>query len=223
MIAGQTLTIPRIIHTTWIGNKPAPTHYIETWKKHHPDWEFKLWDNKAVFESGRVWRLQAWIDLFVKHELWAGAADCIRYETLCEFGGFNAGADAICFERIDELFTDANFDAYLSYENEKVRGHLVTPLLACSPNNIVAKAAIEVLALQTPKLGQPWMTTGNLFMERLIELLQYDRLKVWPSHLFIPRHYTGAKYEGNGKVYGEHMWGSLGGYEHNSVKDKYEK
>ena len=33
-------------------------------------------------------------------------------------------------------------------------------------------------------------------------------MNVYPSHYFIPRHYTGLQYEGNDKIYAEQYWGS---------------
>ena len=31
--------IPKIIHQIWIGPKPAPTKFMDTWKEENPDFE----------------------------------------------------------------------------------------------------------------------------------------------------------------------------------------
>ena len=200
------MTIPKIIHTVWVGDRPAPMQWINTWKEKHPDWEHILWDNDKVF--GRKWRNQKHIDWLRERKMWAGIADVIRVEYLHEYGGFAGGADSVCYENIEELFQDPYYDAYTCYENEKVTGELTAPLLACAKGSNMAEYLIQMLGMKE-KLGTtPWKTTGNLFMMHAIKALEYPRLKIWPSYLFLPEHHTGAKYQGSGKVYGSHMWGT---------------
>ncbi len=212
----MTNQIPKILHTTWVGGE-MPTDvrvWLDTWKQRHPSWEFMLWDNDAVFS--RKWRNQKHIDHYRALGDWAGVADIVRIETLFEYGGANFGADSECFEAIDELFVEQQADAFLSYENEKVRGGLLTPLLACTKQNDFAFVLMSVLMLKE-KLGQPWLSTGNTFTTALAQALEYPRLKIWPSHYFLPVHYTGERYEGGGKVYGTHHWGSHGAYKQPTV------
>lgn len=201
----QPLTIPRIYHTFWFGTRPAPMEWIRTWADKNPEWEHRLWDNEAL--AAREWHLQKHIDYFREREIWAGVADCVRLEVLFAHGGFAAGADSVCLEPIDELFTDPKFDAYTCYENETVMGELVSPLLGCSAGNPLAEALITMLKLKEKVGDVPWLTTGNLFTMHAIKALEYPRLKIFPSYTLLPEHHTGLKYEGEGKVYARHMWG----------------
>lgn len=200
------MTIPKIMHTVWVGDLPVPWEWINTWKDKHPDWEHILWDNEAVF--GRQWRNQKHVDFMSENKLWAGVADIIRYEYLHEHGGFAAGADSVCYERIDELFMDPAFDAYTCYENEAITKDLVSPLLGCSKGNKLANDLIEILGRKEKLTTTPWRTTGNLFMMHAIAALEYPRLKIWPSHLLLPEHHTGLMYDGKDKIYARHMWGT---------------
>lgn len=205
------LTIPRIYHTIWVGSRPAPMEWIRTWQEKNPEWQQLLWDNEIVF--GRTWRNQALVDFYREREIWAGVADVVRLEILHEHGGFAAGADSICLQPIDELFADTAFDAYTCYENELATGELVSPLLGCSQGNPLAKALIEVLHAKAELLKEgvgvvPWKTTGNLFTMHALKALQYPRLKIFASHTLLPEHHSGVKYEGTGKVYAHHMWGT---------------
>lgn len=199
--------IPKIFHTIWVGDRPMPEEWIKSWTEKNPEWQMVIWDNKEIFESGKEWVCQKHIDYFRERKIWAGVADCVRYQILYENGGFGAGADSICLEPIDELFQDPAFDAYTSYENEVVTGELVSPMLGCTKGNPLAYALMTLLSLKE-EVGVPWQTTGNLFMMHACKALQYPRLKIFPSHYLLPEHHTGVKYEGKDKIYAKHMWGT---------------
>ena len=47
-------SIPRIIHQIWIGPKPAPTKFMDTWKDKHPDFEYIRWTEKEMKKRGFV-------------------------------------------------------------------------------------------------------------------------------------------------------------------------
>jgi len=58
--------IQKIIHQIWVGPKPAPFKWMDTWKKMNPGWDYILWDNKKVFDKRRKWRNQWMIDEYIK-------------------------------------------------------------------------------------------------------------------------------------------------------------
>ncbi len=198
------LTIPKIMHTIWVGEKPAPMKWINTWKEKHPDWTHIFHDNESIF--GRTWRNQRLIDVYRERKNWPGVADLARYEILFEMGGAMHGADFICNQPIDELFTDPAYDCYTLYENEIAAPGLISPLFACTKGNAFANTLIEGLKDVEP--GEPWKTTGNLYMQKQIERDMPATLKIWPSYTFLPVHWSGETYKGDGKVYGTHEWGS---------------
>lgn len=200
----EKLTIPKIMHVIWVGSNPAPMKWIDTWKEKHPDWKHVFHDNDAIF--GRAWINQRLIDAYREKEEWPGVADVARYEILYETGGAMHGADSICLARIDELFTDHAYDCYTVYENEKVKPGLAAPLYACTKHNAFAKQLIDGLKDVEP--GPAWKTTGNLYMKKMIERYHPSTLKIWPSYTLLPEHWSGEKYEGDGKVYATHKWGS---------------
>lgn len=205
------LTIPRILHCVWVGPRKPPMRTIQTWKDHHPDWKYRLWTNEEVF--GRTWQNQAHVDCHKGLKQWSGVADVVRYEILLAHGGAMHGADSRNLHPIDELFLDPAFDAYAVYENEELRPGFIAPLYACTPGNPLAKALIDGLAPAKPG-GKPWETTGNLHMARVIGSRKWPTLKMWPSYTLIPWHYAdGKRYDGPGKVYAEHLWGTTKGYE----------
>jgi hypothetical protein len=101
---------------------------------------------------------------------------------------------------------DLEEDCFTCYENEKVT-ELVSLHLASDRGCKLWGEAIEELRQRKKKITEPWISTGNRFLTKLIKRLNYP-IKIYPSHYFIPEHYTGKKYSGNDKIYAEHMWGT---------------
>ena len=44
------MTIPKIIHQLWIGSKPAPTKFMNTWKEKHVKlgFEYIFWNEEEL-------------------------------------------------------------------------------------------------------------------------------------------------------------------------------
>lgn len=206
------LTIPKIMHVIWIGDESKrPDEWLQTWRDKHPDWEYKIWGNKEL--ESHDWNNRELIDFYLSKGRYNGVADCMRYQILYEEGGFVHEADSICLEPIDELFTDARYDAYGVYENEIVRPGLISPLYGASKGNKFAKMLMDNLPTTPPKDAsglwlEPWLVTGNVYMMKMRELKIYPKLKVFSSHYFAPIHYTGLAYLGEDKVYAVQQWGS---------------
>lgn len=202
--------IPKILHHIWIGPKKPPIEWMQTWKDKHPDWEYILWDNERVFNTfGTGWTNLKHIEEMMMNKRYAGAADLLRYEILFNHGGYVAAADSICLRNIEDLFDDQH-DAYTVYENEIARPGLVSPLMAASKGNEFAAQLIVELHDRANVDGEPWQVTGNLFMQEMIEKHKPERLKIWPSIVLIPEHYTGEKGQGDLPTYATHEWGSKG-------------
>jgi len=52
----------------------------------------------------------------------------------------------------------------------------------------------------------------------IVKRLKYP-ISILPSHTFIPEHYTGEKYQGNGKIYANHLWGTTKNINNNLDKN----
>ncbi|MBR0047438.1 MAG: hypothetical protein IJP75_11280 [Bacteroidaceae bacterium] len=91
--------IPKIIHFSWFSNDPMPEVYIqimENWKKVLPDYEFKLWDAKALKEANIMFANEA-----VSVRKWAFAADAIRVYAVYHYGGIWLDGDAVVYKSFD--------------------------------------------------------------------------------------------------------------------------
>ena len=54
-----------------------------------------------------------------------------------------------------------------------------------------------------------WRVVGPVLLTHIAtEMGDESGLHVYPSHYFIPRHYSGLEYSGNDKVYCKQYWGS---------------
>lgn len=211
------VAIPKNLFQIWIGDRPAPTDWMETWKQTHPDWNYTLIDNSYI--SQRRFHNQSLITEYIKRREFPGAADLIRYECLYEFGGFMPEADAVSLRSTNELWSKAT--AYTVFENEIVRPGLVSPILAANPKNSFLKILVDELNGVPPqKIDKAWRTTGNAFVAKMLSAHE-NNVVIFPSHYFIPEHFSGQKYSGNGPVYAEQRFGeTTQGYAKLSLKSK---
>lgn len=206
----KTLGIPTRLSHIWIGPLPPPRAWMQTWIDHHSSWEYTLYDNH--FLNSFHFKTQKQIDEYLKRGMYAGVADLMRLEILYEFGGLMPGADSICLKNTDTLFLEEKL--YTVYENEFVRGDLVSPIQAAPPKSSFIAEMIDRLSKINPDdLDEPWISTGNLFTAEIIKEIQPE-ITIFPSHYFIPVHYTGICYTGTDTVFAKQLFGTT----HSSYK-----
>ena len=100
--------IPRTFHHIWLGPDPLPHEHgpwIKSWKRHHPDWEFRLWTEDDLPEDPIrpevLERLRAPVE----------RADILRLEILYRHGGVYVDTDVECLRPIDDVLGDEDFVA----------------------------------------------------------------------------------------------------------------
>lgn len=206
------MNIEKKMFQIWIGPKPAPLKWMDTWKEKHPDWEYTIFTQSDL--DKRRFRNQELIDHYMDKKIYAGVSDLIRYELIHEKGGFWPESDFICLNNTEELFTAPSSYCYTCYENEEIRDGYVQPIFAANPNNKFLGELIDELAKNKPSdlSDKPWKSTGNEWLSHMIP--KYNpQIMIFPSHFFMPVHYSvkSTKYSGNDKIYANHVWGSTGG------------
>lgn len=205
-----TVAIPKRLGHIWIGPKPAPRAWMDSWPKLHPDWSYTVYGNDTL--TGHPFRLRRLINEYAWRGAWAGVQDMMRYELLYRYGGFMADADAISLHPVDELLDQPRaYTVYDRPESDKFRG--VCPFLACEPGNPFVGAVIDELAGLDPwELRKPEVSTGNRFLMRMIKdrAPGPDVLKIFPTHTFIPWQKSAPNvwYDGPDKIYAEQKWGT---------------
>lgn len=204
----KPVPFPKIIHQIWIGPKPAPTNLMQTWKDKHPDFEYILWTEAEFEKRGMTFRCAEKIELIQEY---CGKADMIRLEILYKYGGIYVDADSICIEPFDETFMCKT--AFATYENENVRKGLISNgTMGFVPNHPLCRDMIEwILSDESTALIQifrAWYSVGPALLTKFLNTGKYKDFSVFPSHCFLPNHFTGPKYDGHKKVYGYQEWGT---------------
>jgi mannosyltransferase OCH1-like enzyme len=204
--------IPRTLHVIWVGDESKrPDNCIATWRQHNPDWTVRVWGNDDLASYG--WVNAAHMREMSRREL-NGVADLMRWEILYNEGGFVVDADSICKRPLEPWLFEG--EACACWENELIRpGLIAAGYVASIPENPFFGQIILDLQKEPSVVDRmAWQSVGPLYLTEQVRMQQYAGLTVWPSHFFIPRHFTGHEYTGGGPVFAAQEWGStLGKYD----------
>ena len=110
----EPLKIPKTIHYCWFGGNPIRDDfkgYIETWKKHCPDYEIVRWD-----ESNYDYKKNEYMFEAFKHRKWGFVPDFARLDIIYSYGGVYLDTDVEIKRNIDDLLCD---DAFCGFENRR--------------------------------------------------------------------------------------------------------
>jgi hypothetical protein len=131
--------IPKIIHQIWLGSSLPNKYkkYQESWIKHHPDWEYKLWTDHEV-KKIKLYNQQ----LFDEAQNYGEKSDILRYELLYYYGGLYVDVDFECLKSFDILHTA--YDFYTGIEMP-YNLQLSNALIGTAPEHPIMKACIEWL------------------------------------------------------------------------------
>lgn len=213
-------SIPRYLHIIWVGDEQkAPRNCIESWVKMNPTWKVQIWGNEHL--NNIKWANQAHINSLLNESqkngkterdlkiIFASISDIMRYEILNSAGGFYVDADSFCIKPLEDWLFDSDFCA--SHENETIRPNLIANgYFASVPNHPILHELMKVIRNTKNILDdEAWIKTGPKIFTEAIQMLRCaHELTLWPSHYFIPEHYTGTQYTGHGHVFCRHFWGS---------------
>lgn len=179
--------IPKIIHQIWVGPNPLPKsceHFAETWKKNHPDWEYKLWRDKDIEEFGLT--NKHWYD---KTPNYGQKSDIARYEILYRLGGVYVDTDFECLYPFDGLHHCLDFYAGIVAWG---KFRLLNALIGSAPNNKILEKCIETMDLDVIHHNDPRInityTTGPWLLTRcfLDQVQNRGKCVVFPVNYFYP-------------------------------------
>lgn len=141
--------IPPIIHQIWLGS-PLPRLYArwgDTWKRHHPGWEYRLWTERELLEFGLENR-----ESFDRSPNFGVKSDLARYEILHRFGGVYADTDFECLGSFQPLCSSSRFFAGLMYGGDFPVNN---GLIGSVPGHPILRSLID--DLKTPYAGHDGM------------------------------------------------------------------
>lgn len=170
--------IPRIIHQTWRDAEPPPAMaaLAQTWRAHHPDWQYRLWtdaDNRALIARAAPEYLRLY-DVYPEPIM---RADAFRYFLMGQEGGIYADLDLECLGPLDELVRGEA--ALLALEpDEHLDGEIVrrsglgrvvsNAFLASPPGHPFWQHVRAELAAAAGRAG-PLEVAGPFFLTRALE------------------------------------------------------
>lgn len=105
--------IPKKIHYCWFGGKEIPrayTAYIETWKKHCPDYEIIRWD-----ESNYDIHQNIYLQTAYEQKQWSFLSDYVRLDVVYQHGGIYFDTDIELLRSMDCVLYH---DAFFAFEND---------------------------------------------------------------------------------------------------------
>lgn len=185
-------TIPKIIHQVWIGPKPPPWEWIDTFRKdfmqHHPDWEYRFWTEKEIGTLNLINREQ-----YEAAEDYQGKVDILRYELLYRYGGIYIDADSrwLNLKPFEPLLEETNETGiFAGREDDSMSANGV---IGASLNNPVMYYLIKLLPLSFRENRQKrnlpsWISTGPRFFS---EVVKGFGITVFPTHYFYPVSWHG--------------------------------
>ena len=197
--------IPKKLHFVWVGDESkCPHNCINTWKELNPDYDIKIWGNED-FNNYK------WLNKNHMERMWArelnGVADIMRYEILYNEGGITLDADSVCLRPLEDWLLEPN--EFACWENELVRPGLVAAgYLGSIPKSpFFGQIVQDMLQEKSVVFDMAWKTVGPLRVTETFQKTQYP-LTIYPSHYFIPDHFSGMEYKGKGPVFASQLWGS---------------
>ena len=135
---------------------------------------------------------------------------------LKKMGGIFIDADSICLNQSDKQIYQKNI---AGYENELLRpGLIATGTMGFPPEHIIPEKAVEWIQnndvmlrdMNIPGVDKKiaWYSVGPGLLTRVVNENKLEKdIHIFPSHFFLPEHYTGRVYEGHEKIYAYQKWG----------------
>ena len=177
--------IPKIVHQIWLGS-PVPSRYDAwrtSWKKYHPEYEYKLWTEKEILEFGLINE-----HAYLQSKNFAVKSDIARCEILYRLGGIYADTDFECLARFDQKLMSVSCFLGQTFTDEP---EFNNALMGCVPGNRLMSLMVDSLARPVlhnnaieiiKQTGAIKLT--NLFFEN--ELYKIENILILPSDYFYP-------------------------------------
>ena len=186
--------IPKIIHQTYKSLEQLPEIWKDTpdsWKRHHPTWEYKFWGDKEIRELV-VSDFPDCLEFFDGYPYPIQRADAFRPFVLYKNGGIYADCDLQATRSFDDLFLEDK-EVYLI---RTPAGNCVTNcLMASKPGAVFWKNLIEIMRDRYHNPSPLWLTkhftimstTGPLAVEQCYqEYPNKEEICMLPRELIVP-------------------------------------
>jgi mannosyltransferase OCH1-like enzyme len=174
-MASSTPQIPRVLHRIWIGPDPVPErfeHYADSWRRHHPDWEFRLWRDEDLPPLSCAAALDRTQRFKVRY-------DITRLELLRQMGGVIVDLDVEAIRPIDSLLEGVTAFVGRTAQGTRV-GNQVIGAVAGHP---LLEHAVKRLDETVRKGLNSSEQAGPGFLSRIVNEMPEDVL-IYPRDYF---------------------------------------
>lgn len=184
--------IPKIIHLCWLSGDPYPPLIkgcIDSWKKHLPDYEIKIW-SKSTFDIESV----RWVKEAFQKRKYAFAADYIRFYALYNYGGIYLDADVEVLKSFNPLLDS---DCFVG---EEAGGDVEAAVMGARKGLDWVKECMDYYN------DRPFILENGAMDMRPVPLLintmvrKYG-LSLYPYNYFSPKDYNVGKIDVNDETY----------------------
>jgi hypothetical protein len=172
--------IPRILHHIWLGSQPLPAEHgpwIETWKRHHPKWEHRLWTEENLplnpLRPEVLERLRAPVE----------RADILRLEILYTHGGVYLDTDLECLRPLDDILEGQTFVG-VSHKQGRITN---TAIAAIPAHPLLDRAMHEIKPLETYWTGSSEAlkdVAGPRLLQKLLP--EFPDIVLLEPYMFFP-------------------------------------
>lgn len=168
--------IPKIIHYTWFSDEPFLSQIkdcIDSWHRHMPDWEFRLWDATAVEKIDSVWLKEA-----LSAHKWAFAADFVRLYAVYHFGGIYLDADVMVYQSFEPLLDNTAFigrESSIHFNENKSEVYLTSHCFGAEKDDEFIKCCLDYYNNRHFRLSDlDWLPDNLKYDLKLLPFIQCE-------------------------------------------------
>lgn len=166
----------------------------ETWKRHHPDWEMRLWTEDELPELTHP-------EAFAKGRNHSERSNVLRYELLWRLGGVYIDTDMECRRPIDPILEGVSV-----FAGNTRPGRIGSAIIGSVPGHPAFERAVELVPRGVDAGGRQTEETGPGFLTSI--LTDFDDVTVFEPAYFYPyrhdeKHLSGADFP---DAYAVHHW-----------------
>lgn len=184
--------IPKIIHYCWLSGDPYPPlieNCINSWKKHLPEYEIKIW-SKSTFDIDSI----RWVKEAYQHKKYAFAADYIRFFALFNYGGIYLDADVEVLKSFNPLIEREYFIG------EEAGGDVEAAVMGAHKGLAWVKECMDYYK------DRPFILSNGTMDMRPVPLLINSKVKkynlsLYPYNFFSPKNYNIGKIDMTDETY----------------------
>jgi len=189
--------IPRIFHRIWLGVGAMPPEFVdwgETWQRHHPDWEMRLWTDDELPELSHP-------EAFERGRNHSERSNVLRYELLWRQGGVYIDTDMECRRSIEPLL-----DGVSAFAGNTRPGRIGSAIIGSEPGHPAFERAVERVPLGVDAGGRQTEETGPGFLTAILS--EFPEVTIFPAEYFYPyrhdeKHRSDAAFP---EAYAVHHW-----------------